>query len=209
MKNYRLEELKEIYINNNQEEVEKRYLEIKDDIRKLKNKYYYEDKRRPKWIEKENKEKLYKIFFLWSYWVIDKIFEWNPSYKTFDYWNLVALTWLKPLEAEKYLIKNNWNLKSSINKIIKDNWEIYFQKIDYKSILMKTKKAENAFNYVTYKENSNKNWYVYKHYLKYYNFNNLINISGEKISKINEILHKIFFLSAAIFALLTILNKYI
>lgn len=206
MKKSRLEELKAIYIKN-QEEIDKQYLEIKNDIRRLKNKYYYEDKKRLKGIEKENKEKLYKIFFLWSYWVIDKIFEWNQPYAVFDYNNLIAFTGLKPIEAEKYLIKNNWNLKSSINEIIKNIWEIYFQKIDYSSILMKSKKTEDSFKYVTYKENIKKNWYVYKHYLKYYNYNNLINISNETNNKIIEKLPKIFLLLSIIFIILTIINK--
>lgn len=193
MNNQRIDELVNIYISKSENEKELKYSKIEDHIRKIKSRYYYEES---SWKKNEtykiNREKVYKIFFLWSYWAIDKIFKSNELYAPMYERTPIPFTWLKPLEAEIYLKNNNWDIDKAIKNISNDKGEVYFEVINTvktfsKAILKNNYKWD--YDYLTYEERKklltyNKSiLYPYYSYLKYYNYNNFIN-NPEKLKLI-------------------------
>lgn len=115
-----------IYYPQKNSVIEKNYEEIKNDIENIKSKYSYDDSNLDNY-NKTKKIQQYKIFFLWNYGTIDNIY--NKNQRKLVAWIMLhyPLTWIKPLEAEKILLRNNWNIESSINEIEEKYWDVYYQ----------------------------------------------------------------------------------
>ncbi len=66
---------------------------------------------------KEERMKYYKIYFLWNMWDSKHIPENRYILSLGRHYLETPETWIDMVEAEKYLIQNNWNLKDAIKQI--------------------------------------------------------------------------------------------
>ncbi|EKE30355.1 MAG: hypothetical protein ACD_2C00001G0005 [uncultured bacterium (gcode 4)] len=82
-----------------------------------------EESKLDKRAQKENRVKYCKIYFLWSLWQADKDYR-NEGFSVKWSHTMIPspVTWIWVVEAERYLMKNNWKIDAAYEEIRKDKW---------------------------------------------------------------------------------------
>ena len=106
----------------------------------VKNSDYSDEIKKKKWrsklseinkytkIETKNKEKklkYYKIFFLWNKWFAINLVKYKQRWNHGMEFKLNTLeTWIDMYEAEKILMKNDWDMNNTIKEIQSTKWTL-------------------------------------------------------------------------------------